>query len=291
MSLTDQQISYFKTFGFLKFPGLFAKEVNLIDNAFEQIYANVVAEDPSKKHDDKRRSELGADFVGQSEYLTSLIGDPRVGGIAGSVLGDDCNYASGVGTHYVGLTAWHSDRCDEGWGPDKIDEAWFPGRCGGKPHLTVNIAFHLDPLTRDTGCLRVIPGSYNSGDQYSESVHKVSAKSAYVDNSQELWGIDGNEVPAFPLEVEPGDVLMFDMRIKHASFGGSTRRRGIMYFFEERYEEADLPVLREFMETHNEERYGERILETIDSAGMHYLEQKLAVAETIRNSAGDVDTS
>ena len=291
MSLTNQQISYFKTFGFLKLPGSFVDEINLIDNAFEKIYANVVAEDPSKRHDDKRRSELGADFVGQSEYLTSLIGDPRIGGIAGSVLGDDCNFIGSDGTHYVGLTAWHSDRCDEGWGPDKIDEAWFPGRCGGKPHQSVKVAFYLDPLTRDTGCLRVIPGSHNPGDQYSESVHKGSAKSAYVDNSKELWGIDGSEVPAFPLEVEPGDVLMFDMRIKHSSFGGSTRRRVFMYAFEERYEKADLPVLREFMESHNEERYAERILKTIDSAGMHYLEQKLAVAESIRESAVGVETS
>ena len=147
MQLTEQQIRYFETFGCLKFPGLFADDINAITDAFQQIYADVVAKDSSKAHDDKQRSQLGPDFVGQSAYLSSLIGDPRVGGIASSVLGDDCNFIGSDGTHYVGDTAWHSDRCDEGWGPDRRDQAWFPGRRGGKKHPSVKMALYLDPLT------------------------------------------------------------------------------------------------------------------------------------------------
>ena len=79
MQLTEQQIRYFETFGCLKFPGLFADDINAITDAFEQIYADVVAKDSSKAHDDKQRSQLGPDFVGQSAYLSSLIGDPRGG--------------------------------------------------------------------------------------------------------------------------------------------------------------------------------------------------------------------
>ena len=283
MQLTEQQLRYFETFGYLKFPGLFADEINLINDAFEQIYVDIVAKDSSKAHDDKRRSQLGPDFVGQSAYLSSLIGDPRVGGIASSVLGDDCNFIGSDGQHFVGDTSWHSDRCDEGWGPDGRDEAWFPGRRGGKPHPSLKISFYLDPLTRDTGCLRVIPGSHNPGDQFAESVHKGSASSPTRDRSEELWGIGGSEVPALALEVEPGDMLMFNQRIKHASFGGSTRRRGFMYAFEERYEEADLPVLREYMESHNEEWYCEKMIGTISPAGMRHLEQKLEIAEAMRS--------
>ena len=63
MSLTDQQISYFKTFGFLKLPGSFVDEINLIDNSFEKIYANVVAEDPSKRHDDDKNSSVPQTIV------------------------------------------------------------------------------------------------------------------------------------------------------------------------------------------------------------------------------------
>ena len=39
MELTEQQLRFFDAFGFLKFPGLFAKEMGEITNAFEQVWA------------------------------------------------------------------------------------------------------------------------------------------------------------------------------------------------------------------------------------------------------------
>ena len=242
-------------------------------------------------------------FADQSEYLSSLIDDPRIEGIASSVVGDDFNYLSGSdGNYYVGDTAWHSDRYVEGWDPDRREGGKRPARKNGLDATAssviavtlspmVKMVFYLDPLTRDTGCLRVIPGSHNPGDKFAESVHKGSAASAATDRSEERWGIDGSEVPAFALEVEPGDLVMFDQRIKHASFGGSTRRRGFMFAFEERYEEADLPVLREYMESQNEERYGEKMIGTANPARMRHLSQKLAVAEAMRSSVAGVESS
>ena len=38
MKLTDRQINFFRTFGFLKFPGLFAEEAGAITDAFEKIW-------------------------------------------------------------------------------------------------------------------------------------------------------------------------------------------------------------------------------------------------------------
>ena len=290
MQLTEQQLRYFETFGFLKFPGLFADDINSISDAFEQLWADIVAKDSGRAHDHKRRAAFSP-FADQSEYLSNLIDDPRIEGIVSSVLGDDFNYISSDGNYYVGDTAWHSDRCDEGWGPDRRDEGWFPGRCGGKKHPSVKMAFYLDPLTRDTGCLRVIPGSHNPGDKFAESVHPGTAGSAARDNAEERWGIGGSEVPAFALEVEPGDLVMFDMCIKHASFGGSTLRRAFAYAFEERFGEADLPDLREYLERVKLEWYGEKMLSTASPARMRHLEQKLAAVEAIRSSVAGVESS
>ena len=39
MQLTEGQIAYFKAFGFLKFPGLFAEDIDSIVDAFEGIWA------------------------------------------------------------------------------------------------------------------------------------------------------------------------------------------------------------------------------------------------------------
>ena len=276
MQLTEQQLRYFETFGFLKFPGLFADDINTVSDAFEQTWADIVAKDSGKAHDHEQRS-MFIPFADQSAYLSSLIDDPRIEGIASSVLGDDCNYLSSDGNYYVGDTQWHNDRCDERWGSDRRE---------GQKHATVKLGFYLDRLTRDTGCLRVIPGSHNPGDKFAESVHKgTAAPSSYTSTDNrvaeaahvlEWWGNGGSEIPALALEVEPGDLLMFDMCIKHASFGGSTRRRMFTFGFEKRFEEADLPLLRQRLTRVKAGAYGEKMLSTASPARMRHLEQRLA---------------
>ena len=47
------------------------------------------------------------------------------------------------------------------------------------------------------------------------------------------------------LETVPGDLLMFDLCTKHASFGGGTRRRMFAVNMQERHDEAHLPQLRD----------------------------------------------
>ena len=91
------------------------------------------------------------------------------------LLGDDFNYMGSDGNYYVGDTPWHSD----GWH-------------SGVRHI--KIAFYLDPLTRNTGCLRVIPGSHKIGDAFAEALHKD------VRNSPTTWGIENKDVPAIALE-------------------------------------------------------------------------------------------
>jgi hypothetical protein len=65
--------------------------------------------------------------------------------------------------------------------------------------------------------LRVIPGTHKT------DIKDWAARKAR--NSQELWSIAQNQVPAIPLESKPGDVVAFNHNLMHASFGGNTRRR------------------------------------------------------------------
>ena len=39
------------------------------------------------------------------------------------------------------------------------------------------------------------------------------------------FGVPPSDIPCFPLESQPGDVVMFDQNTWHASFGGKTGRR------------------------------------------------------------------
>ena len=81
---------------------------------------------------------------------------------------------------------------------------------------SVKIAFYLDPLDRDTGCLKVIPGSHR----------RPFSKYLQVMNNQHNkphFGVSGSEIPGVALECHPGDVIIFTESVFHAAFGGGVR--------------------------------------------------------------------
>jgi hypothetical protein len=192
MELSRQQRDQFETFGYLVLPGLLNEEIGWIIEEFEAVFQN-----RGVVHDGSKRSTV-VPFIDQREKLSTLLDNPKIVGLISGLLGDDFNYVGGDGNYYTGDTAWHSD----GW----HDVGKF-----------LKVALYLDPVTATTGCLRVIPGT-----------HKVDIKdwdARKARNSQELWGIAQSEVPAVPLESNPGDVVAFNHNLMHASFGGSSRRR------------------------------------------------------------------
>ena len=198
--LTRQQINFFNTFGYLHFPGLLADCVDRIIEEFEKVWAAHGGGHHGKLHDTEQRSCI-VPFPDQNEYLSSLLDDPRIHDVAAGLLGDDFNYTSGDGNLYVGNTRWHSDGYD------------------GTRIPSIKIAFYLDKLTRDTGAVRVIPGSHRCGEGYADTLQ------AEIGDSQEKWGVAPAEVPAVIVESEPGDIVVFWHNTKHSAFGGLTRRR------------------------------------------------------------------
>jgi ectoine hydroxylase-related dioxygenase (phytanoyl-CoA dioxygenase family) len=254
--LNEQQLAQFDTFGYLGFPGLLADRADAIIEEFEAVWARHGGGHDGKPHDDKARSVV-VQFLDQSEVLSTLLDDPRIHDIAASILGDDFNYMGSDGNFYVGDTRWHSD----GYG----------GR-GGLKHI--KIAFYLDPLTRDTGALRVIPGSHRVGELYAEQLQRD------VSQSGEVWGIPGSQVPAQALETKAGDVLVFNHDIKHSAWGGSTRRRMFTMNCCQRYPEAKLADLRGYIgggaRFFVERGYDDMIVRTASPERMVHLEQVLA---------------
>ena len=154
MELTQQQLQFFATFGYLAFPGLFANEVDNITASFEKIWLDNGGGHAGQPHDGQQRSAL-VQFIDQDEFLSSLIDDPRIDRTCAAILGEDYNYAGSDGNFYVGDTQWHSD-----------------GYLKSK-YTSFKMAFYLDPVSADTGCLRVIPGSHKYGDVFSDSLEQV----------------------------------------------------------------------------------------------------------------------
>jgi hypothetical protein len=256
MVLTDSQKARFETFGFLSFPGLMADCAGEIIDAFEGIWAERGGGHAGKPHDGQRRSCI-VPFIDQHPRLCALLDDDRIHGILTGLLGDDFNYVGSDGNYYAGDTGWHSD----GW---------------GKSVRFAKVAFYLDVVTRDTGCLRVIPGSHHLEDGFANRLQDK------IRQSQDVWGLDGRDVPALALETKPGDVVVFNHNLKHAAFGGSSRRRMFTINCSARFPEDDahIEIFKKYISGHarfwNDRMYGEKMVATAGPGRMRHLEQGMA---------------
>ncbi len=255
MYLSEQQHAFFRTFGFLAFPGLFADDIAAITEAFEDVWQRHGGGHGGKAHDGTARSAL-AQFIDLDERLSALLDDPRILGIASGLLGDDFNYAGSDGNFYVGDTRWHSD----GWRSNGV--------------VYIKMAFYLDPVGADSGCLRVIPGSAHTEDRFAQALQTE------IRQSRELWGIDGHDVPAFALETQPGDLILFNHNTKHGAFGGGARRRMFTLNLSRRYPAELLPELRDMIAGGArfwvDRAFGEAMIRTAGPERMRHLEQLLA---------------
>lgn len=260
MELTRAQIRFFKTFGFLQFRGLFADDIGEITDTFEAVFAGRGGGHHRRPHDYKRRSSI-VPFIDRHPYLCALLDDARIEGLASSILGPDFNYSNSDGNFYVGDTAWHSDI----------------GRAS--KYQTMKVAFYLDEVMRETGCLRVIPGSHTREDVFAQILDEMMPNMGEFQTEGAL-GVHGRDVPSFALESAPGDLVVFDRRIKHASFGGGSRRRMFTMVLEQRYADEDLPELRRKIGTLSRwwmnRAYGDTMIETAGTGRMVHLEQRLA---------------
>ncbi len=254
--LTEPQMNFFHTFGYLSFPGLLADRAQAIIDAFEAVWATHGGGHHGTPHDGKARSCI-VPFIDQSEYLSSLLDDPRLLGIATALLGDDFNYMGSDGNFYVSDTGWHSD-----------------GGHRREDPMHIKIALYLDPLTADTGALRVIPGSHLFGDGYADRLTEQ------IRHSQDRWGIHGRDVPAVAFETQPGDVVCFNHNTKHAAFGGGARRRMFTMNLCQRYPEERLEDLRRYIGNSArfwiDRKYGEKMVRTAGSERIRHLEQVMA---------------
>ena len=252
--LSQEQLAFFNTFGFLSFPGLLQDRIARIIEEFEVLWAAQGGGHFGQAHDGKRRSCI-APCIDRSDYLSTMLDDPRLEGIAASILGADFNYMGSDGNLYAGDTGWHSD----GWHRNIVH---------------IKMAFYLDPVSRDTGCLRVIPGSHRIGDHFADALQRE------IYDSDKSWAFSGRDVPCVPLESKPGDVVVFNHNTKHAAFGGSARRRMFTMNCCQRYPAELLPELREYLSGAvrfwAERAYGEAMVRTAGPQRRVHLEQFLA---------------
>jgi len=114
--------------------------------------------------------------------------------IAPAMLGRAAVATRAKGTEYFGDTAWHRDS------DRNLDSVGFVA--------------YLEPLRGDDGALRVVPGSHRNDP--STVPTGIPARSGTVGEA---------------VETEPGDVIIFDEHLYHASVRGATRHQWRVDFF------------------------------------------------------------
>ncbi len=245
--MSPELLNSFDQFGFLHLRGFLADRIDAVIAAFEEVWQRQGGGHFGKAHDGKARSCV-VPFIDQSDELSSLLDDPRITDLVGSILGDDFTYLGSDGNYYVGETPWHRDGFHRGM-------------------RFIKIAIYLDKLDGSSGALRVIPGSHRLDDVYGKGLADVIAT------------MPGAQVPAVVVDSTPGDIAVFDHNLYHASFNGGTRRRMFTLNLCQRWPEARLPELQEYIATHArfwiERNVGPRMLATATPQRMRHLQQAM----------------
>lgn len=251
--LTEEQCAHFNVFGFVVIQQLFPPdEMEVIVREFEA----ALLEDRDGQPFDGKWRQMVPDWFLKRPAVNSLLDDERVCGPIEQLLGPGFSKNAGNdGNFYVGDTGWHADL---GWDPQIPGGKNDPHRLAGNmwAHFLpgIKVAFYLDPVRGDTGCLRVIPGAHQG--QYHEqlwSLHlnipaNASGKLPHVRPKMiEMWerdtgsvegveelltdpdvnhfGLSPRDVPSYSIESEPGDAVFFSVQLWHAAFGGKAGRR------------------------------------------------------------------
>ncbi len=128
-------------------------------------------------------------FLDRSKRLCTLLDHPGLLSVLERLIGTEFQYLGGDGNYFAGDTPWHRDT-DYGLG-------------------FVKVLLYLEPLKRETGCLQVLPGTHRPGEALTRWESELRS---------------GCSPEGEALENRPGDLVVFDHHLYHASFGGQARR-------------------------------------------------------------------
>ena len=200
--LTAEQKAHWDAFGFLVLRQLFAPhEVQKLRQASIEVLNRHGGEDAFSG---PPTWSVGA-FVERHPVLTDWLADDRIYSIPETLLGPDFLLETNGGFVFWGDTQWHG-----GFSPDESPASYYN---------VAKVAMYFDTLTRDDGCLRVIPGTQRR--PFGELVRPQQNRE---DRNAMPFGVAQENVPCVALESEPGDVIVFTERVFHSAFGSKKGR-------------------------------------------------------------------
>ncbi|WP_235898524.1 phytanoyl-CoA dioxygenase family protein [Parahaliea maris] len=212
--LSEQQRAFFEIFGYLRLPGLMADVIGEIDAAFTATFAEYpgeIVEWVHETHENRMRRFISG-VTGKNDFLDALTREPRIAGLASALLGEDYVFRGSDCSIYDCGTLFHKDA----YGANLA-------------YTNIKMALYLEPIDEHSGAIRVIPGSHHRGDKF------VRQLNPHVESGFRDLGLSTGQVPSTVLPSEPGDLLLWNYRLIHATQYGGNQRRMLALEFSENY--------------------------------------------------------
>lgn len=201
MQLSPGQVKHFQTFGYLVLRRWLPPEaMRVVAAEAQRALVRSYGETPVDEGREQATLTMGND----TPMLSSALEQPPFLLPARQLYGADVLGIATYATSHVGDTGWHVD----------------------SPHAFprgVKFSLYLDQTLPEKGALRVLPGSQRP------ELHEATR--AWLRDGQR--DCDDWQVPAVPCPSEPGDVVVFDLRLFHAALGGHSDRRVVNLFYYE----------------------------------------------------------
>ncbi|MFD6693687.1 phytanoyl-CoA dioxygenase family protein [Micromonospora aurantiaca (nom. illeg.)] len=241
--LSAQQRDYFHTYGFLVLRGFLSAELNA---ELEAEVRRSLSENYTIEPSAHRRPATGDDSVflpmmgPRTPVSRALVADERLVEIAQVLLGGGVIPKPAKGNFYNDASFWHSDSLS-------------------RDLQAIKVVTYFDALDGPSGALQVMPGSH-----WPDLFDKLAAFRAAWPWST---GTDSEAVeerwwPGQVLATQPGDVIIFDVHLWHASLGGRDRTQWSVSYVAEPTNDQERDAVRaylmSFMEAgheYNDENY------------------------------------
>jgi hypothetical protein len=218
--LSSSQLNHYNAFGFV-----------VLRDYLTTVESRQLAEEHEVALDEAYRETPFDGTVRHSVQMLSdrtpchaaLAEDARFIGAARQMYGDDVFFAGVDSNRYVGASDWHSD-----FHIDPEQDCYGVKFC----------LFH-DTVGPDSGALRVVPGSHTEplhsqlrAAKQAAAADDTTLRTGDRDHGATLFGRCLPDVPCHVCSSNPGDVVAFDARCFHASYGGGVgRRMGTLQFY------------------------------------------------------------
>lgn len=206
-----QEKNHFETFGYVVKRGLFGrKEMESFSRWFDEGF-----EAKCGPWDGSGFSQMYMPGIGLHEgFCDHYLADPRLLDTLENVMGEGFLMLSSDAQR-LAETPWHRDIVEKPMEPEASYE-----------FLILKVVMYLDDLSEGGGCLRIMPGSHHKG--WREALQDVLR-----DRDEPIWfdgvtaaGVRPSEIPgAVPTQTRPGDIIFFNERCFHSSWGGRLGRR------------------------------------------------------------------